>query len=62
MTASCAALAIWDKHCDVLDVPELQDDPNVFWPHEKILKIVKDYVHKWEIDAVSSSFHILAGK
>jgi len=40
-------------HCDALDVPELQDDPNVFWPREKIEMIVKEYVNKWEISAVS---------
>ena len=54
MQGSCFALGIWAGHCDVLDVPELQDDPKVWWPREKIRHIVEQYVKKWKIDVVSS--------
>ena len=55
LRASCAALGVWEEHCDVLDIPELQDDPKVFWPHEKIKEVVNEYVLRWSIDTVSSA-------
>ena len=57
LTAACATLGVWDGHCDVLDIPELQDDPKAFWPHDKIEEIVKGYVTNWGIDAVRSQHH-----
>jgi len=53
LKASCAALDAWEDHCDVLDLPELQDDPKRWWPREIIQPIVKRYIFDWKIDAVS---------
>lgn len=53
LKASCAALGIWKDHCEVLDLPELQDDPKRWWSRESIQPIVERYVSKWKIDAVS---------
>lgn len=53
VTGSCTILGISDRHCNVLDVPELQDSPNFFWPTTKIEAVVKDYVSRWSVDAVS---------
>jgi hypothetical protein len=43
----------------MLDMPELQDDPEKWWPRESIQRTVKDYVEKWKIDTVSSFYHLI---
>lgn len=53
VTGACTVLGIADRHCNVLDVPELQTGPDVFWSSAKIEAVVKDYVAKWAVDAVS---------
>jgi N-acetylglucosaminylphosphatidylinositol deacetylase len=50
---ACSVLGL--KRCEVLDVPELQDDPTVFWPPDVVSKIVTVYVSRWNIDTVSST-------
>ncbi len=52
LKGSCQALGIDATRCEALDHPDLQDNPKVWWDTSIIQPILKDYVHKWDIDAV----------
>lgn len=52
---SCAALGIDTSRCVALDHPDLQDNPKVWWEEAKIKPILKEYIEKWDIDAVSDA-------
>jgi hypothetical protein len=43
-----------------LDVPELQDNPKVWWDTDLIQKLVAEHVKKWSIDAVSIVMHLVS--
>jgi LmbE family N-acetylglucosaminyl deacetylase len=53
LRGSCEALAIDKGRCAVLDHPDIQDNPTVWWKEELIESIARDYIRKWNIDAVS---------
>ncbi|GJN69921.1 N-acetylglucosaminyl phosphatidylinositol deacetylase [Purpureocillium lilacinum] len=52
LKGSCQALGIDATRCEALDHPDLQDNPKVWWDTSIIQPILKDYVHKWDIDAI----------
>ncbi|KAI9680379.1 MAG: hypothetical protein M1829_001265 [Trizodia sp. TS-e1964] len=49
---SCSALGIDPWRCDVLDLPDVQDNPHVWWPEKKIEGVVRGYVKKWGVDLI----------
>jgi N-acetylglucosaminylphosphatidylinositol deacetylase len=53
LKGSCASLGIDPGRCVALDVPDIQDNPRVWWDEKVIQSIVKGYVEKWHADAVS---------
>lgn len=53
LKGSCASLGIDPKRCIALDRPDIQDNPKVWWDKKVIEGIVKEYVGKWQADAVS---------
>jgi N-acetylglucosaminylphosphatidylinositol deacetylase len=55
LKGSCASLGIDPKRCIALDRPDIQDNPKVWWDEKVIEDIVKEYVGKWQADAVSFS-------
>lgn len=55
LLGSCEALGIDTSRCVALDNPDLQDNPKVWWEEAKIKPILKEYIEKWNIDAVSTS-------
>ncbi|KAL6241226.1 hypothetical protein RBB50_011905 [Rhinocladiella similis] len=50
--AACAVLGIQKDHCDVLDLQDMQDDPERTWPRETVGAIVREYVSRWSADAL----------
>lgn len=52
LLGSCAALGMDTTRCVALDHPDLQDDPKVWWDENKIKPILKEYIEKWNIDAI----------
>lgn len=57
LQGSCVALGIDPSRCEALDDPDLQDNPSVWWDTAKIQGILKDYVRRWDIDAVGWPWH-----
>ncbi|EFY87671.1 glycan biosynthesis protein (PigL), putative [Metarhizium acridum CQMa 102] len=55
LLGSCEALGIDTSRCVALDHPDLQDNPKVWWEEAKIKPILKEYIEKWDIDAVSDA-------
>lgn len=53
LQGSCKALGIDEARCVALDRPEIQDNPKVWWDQVVIESIVREYVEKWHVDAVS---------
>jgi N-acetylglucosaminylphosphatidylinositol deacetylase len=56
LQGSCAALSINAERCVALDNPKLQDNNKIWWEKEDIIPLVKEYVEKWKVDAVGSSY------
>ncbi|KAL7935779.1 N-acetylglucosaminyl-phosphatidylinositol de-N-acetylase, a glycan bosynthesis protein [Trichoderma chlorosporum] len=52
LKGSCSALGINPSRCEALNHPSLQDNPKEWWDTNLIQAIVKDYVKKWEVDAI----------
>ncbi|KAM0464192.1 hypothetical protein ACHAPV_002741 [Trichoderma viride] len=52
LKGSCSALRINPSRCEALDHPNLQDNPKVWWDTNLIKSKVKEYVEKWEVDAI----------
>ncbi|OAA34143.1 N-acetylglucosaminyl phosphatidylinositol deacetylase [Metarhizium rileyi] len=52
LLGSCEALGIDTSRCVALDHPDLQDNPKVWWEEAKIKSILKEYIEKWNIDAI----------
>ncbi|KAM0247513.1 hypothetical protein ACHAQJ_009819 [Trichoderma viride] len=52
LKGSCRALGINQSRCEALDHASLQDNPKVWWDTDVIKSIVKEYVKKWDIDAI----------
>ncbi|KAL7789167.1 N-acetylglucosaminyl-phosphatidylinositol de-N-acetylase, a glycan bosynthesis protein [Trichoderma ceciliae] len=52
LKGSCHALGINSSRCEALDHPDLQDNPTVWWDTDVIKPIVREYVKKWEVDAI----------
>ncbi|EAW13652.1 PIG-L family deacetylase [Aspergillus clavatus NRRL 1] len=49
---SCAVLRIAAERCDVLDVPELQDNPRKWWDEKMVRDLVASHVEKWKVDLI----------
>ncbi|KAJ3044731.1 hypothetical protein HDV00_001135 [Rhizophlyctis rosea] len=52
LLGSCKTLGIAEGHCVVLDVPDLQDNPKLWWQEAKVAEIGQEYIDKWNIDAI----------
>ncbi|POY71692.1 hypothetical protein BMF94_5284 [Rhodotorula taiwanensis] len=52
LKASCAVLGIDSDRCDVLDIPELADDPKAWWPAAAIEQQVESRVRTWGVDVI----------
>ncbi|KIW17128.1 hypothetical protein PV08_04319 [Exophiala spinifera] len=50
--AACAVLGILKHHCEVLEMQDLQDDPQQTWPPETVGAVVRYYVSRWRADAI----------
>jgi N-acetylglucosaminylphosphatidylinositol deacetylase len=53
LEGSCEALGIDEARCVVLDRPDIQDSPTVWWDESVIQTIVAQYIQDWHVDAVS---------
>ncbi|GAA5997692.1 hypothetical protein JCM5350_003987 [Sporobolomyces pararoseus] len=49
---SCKVLGIEESRCVAIDHPQLPDDPNVEWPSEIVLNLVKQRAVEWKSDAI----------
>lgn len=58
LQGSCDALSINAERCVALDNVKLQDNNKIWWEKEDIIPIVKQYVEKWKVDAVSAHARI----
>ncbi|EHK19719.1 N-acetylglucosaminyl-phosphatidylinositol de-N-acetylase, a glycan bosynthesis protein [Trichoderma virens Gv29-8] len=52
LKGSCHALGINPSRCEAMNHPSLQDNPRVWWDTNLIQAIVREYVKKWEVDAI----------
>ncbi|KAL5085120.1 hypothetical protein Trisim1_010910 [Trichoderma cf. simile WF8] len=52
LKGSCQALGINPSRCEALNHPSLQDNPRKWWDTNLIQAIVREYVKKWEVDAI----------
>ncbi|KAL0932544.1 glycan biosynthesis protein [Colletotrichum truncatum] len=52
LRGSCEALGIDSSRCEALDHPDLQDNPTAWWDTTITQAIIKEYVHKWDIDTI----------
>lgn len=57
LLGSCAAFGVSSDRCQVLDVPDIQDNPTVWWPITEVAEIISTHVQKWGIDTVSTCSH-----
>lgn len=53
LKGSCDSLGIDPGRCVALDIPEIQDNPKVWWDEKVIESNVRAYVEKWHAEAVS---------
>lgn len=51
---SCQMLNIPQERCVSLDLPNIQDNPKVWWSEGQLLPIIEEYVKKWSIDVLVS--------
>lgn len=58
LKGACKMLGIAEDRCEALNRPELQDNPTKWWDENEIIVSVKQYVQKWNVDAVSLSCEI----
>ncbi|KAL3457301.1 putative deacetylase LmbE-like domain-containing protein [Aspergillus heterothallicus] len=54
---SCAALAIAQERCVVLDRPDLQDNPKKWWDESSIRAVFEPYLKTWEADLIVTFDH-----
>ncbi|KUJ08279.1 putative GlcNAc-PI de-N-acetylase [Mollisia scopiformis] len=57
LKGACGILSIDDDRCEALNRPELQDNPKKWWDEHEIIAAVKEYVEKWEVDAIITFDH-----
>ncbi|CAF0819260.1 unnamed protein product [Rotaria sordida] len=51
---SCKALNISKERCISLDLPNIQDNPNVWWSEKQLIPMINEYINKWSIDILVS--------
>ncbi|KAM0748269.1 LmbE-like protein [Meredithblackwellia eburnea MCA 4105] len=54
LKAACGVLGVTEDRCVSLDLPELPDDPNVWWTTEAVRSNVAKFAQRWEADAIIS--------
>lgn len=54
---SCRMLNIPQERCISLDLPQMQDNPQVWWSEQELMPIIDEYVKKWSIDLLISFDH-----
>lgn len=59
LQGSCAMYNVPTERCEVLDLPDIQDNPTVWWPTTEIAEIIGERVKKWNVDTVSLDSDIL---
>ena len=52
LEGSCEQLGVPKSRCEVLDLPDIQDDPHEWWSVEEIIDVVKDRVRKYNVDVI----------
>ncbi|EFP86203.2 uncharacterized protein PGTG_12159 [Puccinia graminis f. sp. tritici CRL 75-36-700-3] len=52
LLGSCKQLGIREDRCDVLDISQIQDDPIIWWPVDRIGKLVNEHIERWMIDSI----------
>ncbi|CAF3353879.1 unnamed protein product [Rotaria sp. Silwood1] len=51
---SCQALNIPKERCISLDLPNIQDNPKVWWSEQQLIPLINQYIDKWSIDILVS--------
>ncbi|BGP18131.1 hypothetical protein JCM10213_007736 [Rhodosporidiobolus nylandii] len=51
---SCQQLGLERERCEVLDVPALPDDPQVWWETSDVEAAARRYIKQWSVDAIIS--------
>jgi len=54
LLGSCRILNIPKERCLSLDLPNIQDNPKVWWPEKQLIPIINEYINKWSIDVLVS--------
>ncbi|ETS03727.1 putative glycan biosynthesis protein [Trichoderma reesei RUT C-30] len=52
LKGSCQALGINPSRCEAFNHPRLQDNPKVWWDTALIHSIIREYVKRWDVDAI----------
>ncbi|UJR26146.1 hypothetical protein I4U23_007490 [Adineta vaga] len=50
LLGSCRVLNIPHERCLSLDLPNIQDNPKVWWSEQQLIPIINKYSHLWSID------------
>jgi N-acetylglucosaminylphosphatidylinositol deacetylase len=51
---SCRQFNIPKERCISLDLPNIQDNPKVWWSEQQLIPIINEYINKWSIDVLVS--------
>jgi N-acetylglucosaminylphosphatidylinositol deacetylase len=51
---SCRVLNIPKERCISLDLPNIQDNPKVWWSEQQLIPIINEYINQWSINALVS--------
>jgi len=51
---SCRILNIPKERCISLDLPNIQDNPKIWWPEKQLIPIINEYINKWSIEVLVS--------
>ena len=54
LLGSCVALRIPQERCVSLDLPNIQDNPTVWWPEQQLIPIIDEHIRNWSIDFLVS--------
>jgi N-acetylglucosaminylphosphatidylinositol deacetylase len=62
LSRSCSTLEIPQERCISLDLLNIQDNPEVWWPEQQLIPIIDEYIRLWSIDLlVSFDQHGISG-
>lgn len=52
LLGSCAQFNVPEERCVHLDEPDIQDNPTVWWPTDRIASLIGKYADQWGIDTI----------